>query len=233
MKSSAAFSECELLTHWPRSSSWTQLLADQFELSEWASLSEFVTRERSKHEVFPVAGDVFRALELTGPDQVRFVVLGQDPYHGSGQAHGLSFSVPDGVDLPPSLKNIFRELGDDTGRPQPARGDLSAWARQGGLLLNTVLTVRGGQANSHRRQGWESFTDAIIQRTSEHCDHVAFVLWGKPAQRKKSLIDESKHLVIQSPHPSPLSAHRGFFGSRPFSTINDFLLTRGLPAIDW
>ena len=233
MNSPAASSTSELLSHWPEPSPWTRLLADQMDQSQWDQLAEFVDHERTGHEVFPVAADVFRAIQMTEPDHVRFVILGQDPYHGPGQAHGLSFSVPDEVRFPPSLKNIFRELHDDIGCPIPVAGDLSAWARQGGLLLNTVLTVRRGEAHSHRRKGWESLTDAIIRCTSQHCEHVAFVLWGRPAQNKKCLIDESKHLVIESPHPSPLSAHRGYFGSRPFSQINGFLAGHELPAIKW
>ena len=218
---------------WPRSAGWEQALATVFESSEWQQLTEFLRDERTRHDIFPAESDTFRAFRLTPLENVRFVILGQDPYHGPHQAHGLSFSVPDGIRQPPSLVNIFKELVADVGGPIPTTGDLSPWARQGGLLLNTVLTVRSGEAHSHRKRGWESFTDAVIHAVSEHCPRVAFVLWGRPAQSKKDLIDESRHLILESAHPSPLSAYRGFFGSRPFSRINEWLQSNQLAEIDW
>ncbi|WP_076068186.1 uracil-DNA glycosylase [Sphingomonas montana] len=182
--------------------------------------------------VFPPAPEVFRALELTAPADVRVVILGQDPYHGAGQAHGLSFSVRPGVRVPPSLRNVYRELRDDLGVVPASHGHLEAWARQGVLLLNSVLTVAEGQAGAHRRKGWEPFTDAVIAAVDRGPPAV-FLLWGKPAQEKAALVDERRHLVIRSVHPSGLSAHRGFFGSRPFSQANAFLAAQGRGTIDW
>ncbi len=164
---------------------------------------------------------------------VKVVILGQDPYHGVGQAHGLSFSVQDGIVFPPSLKNIFKELVDDIGCDYPTSGNLTKWAEQGVLLLNTVLTVRAGEANSHREKGWEYFTDATIRAISENLENVVFILWGRPAQMKEKLIDTSKHFILKAPHPSPLSSYRGFFGSKPFSKTNEYLLEHGKTPIDW
>lgn len=176
----------------------------------------------------------YRALECVAPEDVRVVILGQDPYHGAGEAHGLAFSVPKGIKMPPSLRNIFTELADDLNVPKPLDTDLTRWASQGVLLLNTALTVAPDQAGSHAKKGWKEVTDAIIRAlgASEGRSRV-FVLWGKPAQSKRALITEGKHLVIEAPHPSPLSAHRGFFGSRPFSKTNDWLKAQGSPVIDW
>lgn len=193
----------------------------------------FVAEERRRHTVFPPEADVFRAFELTPFDRTRVVILGQDPYHDDGQAHGLCFSVRAGVKPPPSLRNLFKELASDLGTEPPSSGLLEGWAEQGVLLLNTVLTVRAHAANSHRNEGWEEFTDDVIRALSSHPSHIVFLLWGAPAQKKKALIDSTRHTLLQAPHPSPLSAHRGFFGSRPFSKTNDALERHGQPRIDW
>lgn len=198
-----------------------------------SELQSFICSRRRQGRVFPVAEDVFRAMAVTSLADVKFVILGQDPYHDDGQAHGLSFSVPRGVKHPPSLRNILREFSSDTGHHVPESGDLTQWAQQGGLLLNTVLTVDQHQAHSHRGQGWEAFTDKIISLVNERAGNVAFVLWGKPAQEKRQLIDTERHLIVEAPHPSPLSAHRGFFGSKPFSRVNTWRSDRGLTEIDW
>ncbi|MFO1001198.1 MAG: uracil-DNA glycosylase [Planctomycetaceae bacterium] len=211
--------------------SWQTALTADFSSPIWTELEAFVRKERSEHTVFPAEEDVFRAMRLTPLDQVKVLILGQDPYHDDGQAHGLSFSVPRGIKVPPSLRNIFKELHSDLGIVPADHGCLESWAQQGVLLLNTVMTVRAHEANSHRNRGWETFTDRVIQCVSQR-PHVACVLWGNPAQQKASLID-SRHLVIQSPHPSPLSAHRGFFGTRPFSRINAYLESVGDNPIDW
>jgi uracil-DNA glycosylase len=213
--------------------SWKVAVGDEGRRPYFVQLQQFLEIERQQHQVFPPAACVFAALELTPFEQVRVVILGQDPYHGVGQAHGLAFSVLPGVKLPGSLRNIFKELADDVGCPKPAHGCLTAWATQGVLLLNTVLTVRAHEANSHRGKGWETFTDAVIAALSNRIDPLIFVLWGKPAQAKEKLIDVSRHVVLQAAHPSPLSAHNGFFGSKPFSKINDTLKSWGQPAIDW
>lgn len=209
---------------------WREALAPTIQSESFAELSRFVASERAAHEVFPPAQSTFSAL-ATAPEATRVVVLGQDPYHGPGQAHGLAFSVQRGVPIPPSLRNIFKERVSDTGLEAPEHGCLSAWAEQGVLLLNTVLTVRRGEANSHRKRGWERFTDAVIDHLAATGPRV-FVLWGKPAQRKAKRIGEG-HIILQAPHPSPLSAHRGFFGSAPFSKVNRGLDQLGLPPIDW
>jgi len=223
----------QLVEDWPHDSDWTDLLRPLMVSPPFQKLDQFVTGERSHYPVLPAASSVFQAFRLTPFANTRVVILGQDPYHGPGQAHGLSFSVPEGVPSPPSLKNIFRELSDDLKIPTPSSGDLSNWSRQGVLLLNTVLTVRAGQANSHAGQGWESFTDEVIRLLGQRQDRpVIFVLWGKPAERKKPLI-QSRHPILCSPHPSPLSAYRGFFGSRPFSKINQLLESWNEPAICW
>lgn len=210
---------------------WQEALADQLSAEYFAELTQFVNDERQAHEIFPAAEDVFRALSHTPLNSVRVLILGQDPYHGDGQAHGLSFSVKHGVKVPPSLKNIYKELHSDLGFEPVSHGCLESWAEQGVLLLNTVLTVRAHEANSHRKKGWERFTDSIIDCVNAGPD-TAFVLWGKPAQKKAERID-SRHLLIESPHPSPLSARRGFFGSQPFSKINDWLESNGGQSIDW
>ena len=211
---------------------WRTLLAPEFAEPYWPRLEEFVARERAGYDVFPPEAEVFRALELTPLEGLSVVVLGQDPYPGEGQAHGLAFSVRPGVAVPRSLKNIFRELHDDLGIAIPNHGNLESWARQAVLLLNTVLTVRSGAANSHASQGWENFTDAVIHAANARAD-VVFVLWGQNAQRKIGLIDDAAHTVIRSAHPSPLSARNGFFGSKPFSRINTALRASGRPEIDW
>ncbi len=218
---------------WPAGTDWDRELAAQRGADYFVQLEDFVAARRQTGTVYPDRDAVFRALQLTSLADVKFVIVGQDPYHGPGQAHGLCFSVPTGVRPPPSLRNILREMADDYGSAVDEHGDLGNWARQGGLLLNSVLTVDAGEAHSHRGQGWETLTDEIIALVNRQRDNVAFVLWGKPAQQKIKLIDAGRHLIIQAPHPSPLSAHRGFFGSRPFSQINAFRQQRGLPAINW
>jgi uracil-DNA glycosylase len=212
---------------------WGPLLEDEFQKPYYLALREFLKKEYATQTVYPNPYDIFNALHFTPYHQVKVVILGQDPYHGPGQAHGLSFSVQPGVEPPPSLKNIFKELHNDLGCPIPNHGHLVSWAKQGVLLLNTVLTVRRGQAHSHRGKGWEQFTDRIITLLSERERPIVFILWGRPAQSKMSFIDTSKHFVITSPHPSPLSANRGFFGSRPFSKANAFLRQIGEEEIQW
>jgi len=197
----------------------------------FASLQEFVADERRRFEVYPPERDTYAALRLTPLPSVRVVILGQDPYHGPGQAHGLAFAVPRGTAVPPSLRNVFAELRDDLGVPVPRHGNLGHWARQGVLLLNSTLTVRAG-AGSHHGKGWEIFTDQVI-RTVNDKPFVVFVLWGAHARKKKALINTSRHAVIEAPHPSPLSAHHGFFGSRPFSRINEALTSAGLSDMEW
>ncbi|MEK6235337.1 MAG: uracil-DNA glycosylase, partial [Planctomycetales bacterium] len=213
--------------------SWRNALAEEFEKPYFAELQEFVADERGKHQIFPPEKDVYSAFQLTPYDQVNVLLLGQDPYHDDDQAHGLCFSVQPGIKTPPSLKNMYKELKTDVGCEIPNHGYLVPWAEQGMLMLNTVLTVRAHQANSHKSQGWEKFTDAVIRKVNEKQDPVVFVLWGKPAQKKLKLIDEDRHAVIQSAHPSPLSASRGFFGSKPFSSINQVLRQAGKPEINW
>lgn len=210
---------------------WQAALAGHLSGSSFAKLARLVDEERQTLDVLPPAADVFSALSLTPLESVRVLILGQDPYHGEGQAHGLSFSVRAGVKIPPSLRNIFKELHADMGIEPADHGCLESWARQGVLLLNTVLTVRAHEANSHRGKGWEEFTDIVIDCVNAR-SRVAFVLWGNPARKKADRIGD-RHLVIQSPHPSPLSARRGFFGSRPFSQINQFLSSAGGLPIDW
>ena len=216
----------------PIPDSWSALRSER-EQPYFAALEKFVESERATHEIYPPAGQEFAALEATALPEVRVFILGQDPYHGPGQGHGLAFSVRPGVPPPPSLVNIFRELRDDIGCPRPASGYLMPWAEQGVLMLNAVLTVRRGEANSHKGKGWEKFTDAAIRTVSAGENPVVFVLWGGYAQKKASLIDESRHTILRSVHPSPLSAHGGFFGSRPFSKINEALRAAGRGEIDW
>lgn len=212
---------------------WNPVLRAELTQPYWAELQAFVRDERGRHTVYPPPEQVFAALHLTPYAATRVVILGQDPYHGPGQAHGLCFSVADGVAPPPSLVNIFRELHDDVGVAPPGHGDLSAWARQGVLLLNTTLTVRRGAAASHQGKGWETFTDRVISAVAAKPHPVVFILWGNPARRKKALVDTGRHTIIESAHPSPLSAHNGFFGSRPFSRANRALAAAGLEPIDW
>lgn len=215
--------------------SWAAALADEFAHPRMASLREFLVVEKRSGgaPVYPPGNLIFNAYDTTPFDDVRVVILGQDPYHGPGQAHGLCFSVPEGVPNPPSLQNIFKEMADDLGIPAPRSGDLSHWAKQGVLLLNTTLTVRQGTPFSHVGRGWEEFTDATIRKLSEQREGLVFVLWGSHAQKKLPLIDTRKHLVIRSAHPSPLSAYRGFFGSKPFSKINAWLKSKGGAEIEW
>lgn len=217
----------------PLPSAWRPLLDAETEKPYFGKLREFVDRERRTHEVFPPEDEVFAALELTPYERVKVMILGQDPYHGPGQAHGLAFSVRPGVAPPPSLRNLLRELKDDAGCPVPTNGDLIPWARQGVLLLNAVLTVRSGQPNSHKGKGWETFTDAVIRAVDARPEPVVFVLWGGYAGKKEALIDTRRHTVLKSAHPSPLSARRGFFGSRPFTKTNAALEQSGQAPIDW
>ena len=212
--------------------SWREVLRNETSQPYFADLSEFVLRERKAVTVFPSEREVFAALQLTPPGAVRVVIVGQDPYHGAGQAHGLSFSVQRGTRIPPSLRNIYAELHSDLDIPLPSHGNLEAWAKQGVLLLNSTLTVREGEAGSHAGHGWETFTDAIISYLGLRQEHIVFVLWGAHAGRKTSLINQH-HTVITSVHPSPLSAHRGFFGSRPFSQANRALADHNQPEINW
>ena len=212
---------------------WYEALHAEFSKPSYASLYKTVKNEYSTRIVYPPSGEIFSAFSETPLDKVKAVILGQDPYHEAGQANGLCFSVRDGIALPPSLVNIFKELSDDLGCPPPRSGDLSGWASQGVLLLNTVLTVRAHMANSHRGIGWETFADAAIDAVAAQDRPLVFILWGRPAQEKRSRITNPKHLVLMSPHPSPLSAHRGFFGSKPFSKCNAYLAANGIAPIDW
>ncbi len=213
---------------------WRQALQAEFDAPYMAELKAFLVREREAgKQIYPKGSEWFNALNLTPLDKVRVVILGQDPYHGEGQAHGLCFSVRQGVKPPPSLVNIYKELKADLGVTAPAHGNLEAWASQGVLLLNSVLTVEAGKAASHQGQGWERFTDAIVRAVNEQQRPIVFVLWGNYAQKKASFVDRSRHLVISSAHPSPLSAHNGFLGSRPFSKINAFLVANGGAEIHW
>lgn len=212
---------------------WNPVLRRELDQPYWSRLQEFVRRERAHGEVFPPADEVFAALHLTSYADTKVVLLGQDPYHGPGQAHGLCFSVRRGVPVPPSLRNVHKELHDDLGCPIPSHGNLEHWARQGVLLLNTTLTVRAGAASSHQGQGWETFTDNVIRAVGEKPNRVVFVLWGSASRKKKALIDVGRHTVIESAHPSPLSAHNGFFGSRPFSRTNTALRESDQEPIDW
>jgi len=214
--------------------SWKVPLQSEFEKPYMQALKAFLQQEKqSGAEVYPKGGDMFNALNTTPLDNVKVVILGQDPYHGPGQAHGLSFSVRAGVALPPSLKNIYKELQADLGIAMPQGGNLTPWAEQGVLLLNSVLTVRQGEAASHQNKGWETFTDKIISLINAECNSVVFILWGSYAQTKGRVIDARRHCILKAPHPSPLSAHRGFFGSRPFSKANEYLVLQGKAPINW
>ncbi|WP_062350757.1 uracil-DNA glycosylase [Bacillus kwashiorkori] len=214
-------------------SDWANLLVDEFSKPYFRQLELFLQDEYEKEIIFPQREDVFNALNDTSFEQTKVVILGQDPYHGPNQAHGYSFSVQPGVPFPPSLKNIFAELQNDLNCPVPNTGSLMKWAKQGVLLLNTVLTVRQGQAHSHKGKGWENFTDKVIELLNKKEQPVVYILWGGAAQKKNEHIDTTKHYIIQSPHPSPLSAYRGFFGSKPFSTTNTILEKHQLKAINW
>lgn len=213
--------------------SWQTILTDEFEKEYYQKLRNFLKKEYTTQKIHPDMYHIYEALELTPYEKVKVVILGQDPYHGVNQAHGLSFSVQPGVKIPPSLNNIYKELQSDLGISPVKHGNLVSWAKQGVLLLNTVLTVREGQAYSHRGKGWEILTDKIIEKLNEREKPIVFILWGKPAQEKMKMIDKSRHIILTSAHPSPLSAHRGFLGSKPFSKTNDALMALGETLIDW
>ena len=217
----------------PIPAGWRVQLEPETEKPYWQKLMDFVAAERAAHQVFPPDAEVFSALQLTAYADTKVMILGQDPYHDDGQAHGLAFSVRPGVTPPPSLRNMFKELHDDLGLPVPKTGYLVPWAEQGVLLLNAVLTVRAHEANSHKGKGWEKFTDAVLKALAEREKPVVFVLWGGYARKKAALLDKQRHVIIESAHPSPLSAHHGFFGSRPFSQINAALRDHGEREIDW
>lgn len=212
---------------------WLEALKDEFKKDYYKQLFEKVNEEYRTRLIFPPANDIFNAFHLTPLKDVKVVILGQDPYHGNNQAHGLCFSVKPEVEIPPSLVNIYKELHDDLGCTIPDHGYLVKWAKQGVLMLNTVLTVRVHQANSHRGIGWEEFTDAAIRVLNTQDRPIVFILWGRPAQMKKAMLNNPKHLILEAPHPSPLSSYRGFFGSRPFSKTNQFLEANGVEPIDW
>ena len=212
---------------------WLQPLTPEFRKPYYAKLYKTIKEEYSTRQIFPPADEIFTAFELTPLADVKVVIIGQDPYHGDGQAHGLCFSVKPDVEIPPSLVNIYKELNSDLGCYIPNHGYLTKWAKQGVLLLNTVLTVRAHQANSHREIGWEEFTDAAIRILNEQNRPIVYLLWGKPAQMKKSMLNNPKHLILEAPHPSPLSAYRGFFGCQHFSKTNEFLKENGLEPVDW
>ena len=214
--------------------SWKKVLTSEFQQPYFEQIKEFILAEKQRGKrVYPPGSQIFNAFNLTPFEQVKVVILGQDPYHGSGQAHGLSFSVPLGIPAPPSLVNIFKELKADIGIDSPGHGNLESWARQGVLLLNAVLTVNDSEAASHKNAGWEKFTDAVIKTISDQREHIVFILWGRFAQNKEVLIDKSRHCIIKSAHPSPLSAHAGFIGSKPFSKTNTYLSGKGQSVIDW
>ena len=217
----------------PISNDWLPALRGEFQKDYYKELHQTVMQEYRTRQIFPEADDLFNAFHLTPLKDVKVVIFGQDPYHNVGQAHGLCFSVKPGVEIPPSLVNIYKELQDDLGCYIPNNGYLVKWAEQGVLLLNTVLTVRAHQANSHRGIGWEEFTDAAIRILNEQDRPIVFILWGRPAQMKRAMLNNPKHLILEAPHPSPLSSYRGFFGSRPFSKANNFLKQHGIEPIDW
>jgi uracil-DNA glycosylase len=213
--------------------SWKGVLTDEFEKDYFKNLTEFVHEEYRTTKVYPPAKLIFNAFDQCPFSQLKVVILGQDPYHGPNQAHGLCFSVNDGIKFPPSLRNIFKELQNDVAKPIPQSGNLTNWAKHGVLLLNATLTVRAGQAGSHQKKGWEEFTDAVIHKINEQKEHVVFILWGSYAIKKGEFIDQSKHLVLTSVHPSPLSASRGYFGNNHFSKTNTFLQEKGIDPIQW
>ncbi|GAP70344.1 uracil-DNA glycosylase [Bacteroidales bacterium 6E] len=213
--------------------SWAAMLSDEFEKPYFGSLVSFVKSEYSTQKIFPPGKLIFNAFDKCPFSEVKVIILGQDPYHGPGQAHGLCFSVPDGIDFPPSLQNIFKEIQNDLQKPVPRSGNLERWASQGVFLLNAILTVRAHQAGSHQNKGWETFTDKVIHLLAESRENLVFMLWGAYAQRKGQFIDSKRHLVLQSVHPSPLSAHRGFFGNHHFSQANAYLQEHGKTPIDW
>ena len=214
-------------------SSWKEKLASEFDKPYFINLIDFVKQEYANHIIYPPGKEIFRAFDKCPFNEVKVVIIGQDPYHGPGQANGLCFSVKDGVAMPPSLKNIFKEIEDDLGKPFPKTGNLERWAEQGVLLLNATLTVQANTAGSHQKKGWEEFTDAVIKHISDEKEHVVFILWGAYAQKKGSVIDTKKHLVLQSAHPSPFSAYNGFFGNKHFSKTNMYLKSVGKKEIEW
>jgi len=216
-----------------QNTSWNAVLQDEFEQPYFKALETFVAKERETKIIYPPHEQVFAAFEALDFNDVKVVILGQDPYHGEFQANGLAFSVNQGVKFPPSLKNIFKELEDDLGIKNVHNGDLSLWAKQGVLLLNATLTVEAAKAGSHQKRGWETFTDQVIEAVATQLDHVVFILWGSYAQKKGKMIDRNKHFVIETAHPSPLSVYRGFYGSKPFSKINTYLEQKGQKPIDW
>ncbi len=214
-------------------SSWKEALKNEFEKEYFKNLKQFLIAEKSQYKIFPPGNKIFEAFNLCPLPNVKVVIIGQDPYHGENQAHGLCFSVKEGIAHPPSLVNIFKEYHSDLNLSIPKSGELSSWAKQGVLMINATLTVRAHQANSHQGKGWEQFTDAAIKTVSDKQHHCVFILWGGFAQKKSILIDASKHLIIKSPHPSPLSSYRGFFGSKPFSKTNNWLIQHDITPIDW
>ncbi|MCD4735773.1 MAG: uracil-DNA glycosylase [Bacteroidales bacterium] len=213
--------------------SWKHILYNEFKSEYFIELKKFLISEKQKNIIYPPGSEIFAAFDLTPFNSVKVVILGQDPYHGKNQANGLCFSVSDGIRKPPSLQNIFKELHSDLRYPIPESGNLEKWAREGVLLINATLTVRAGNPGSHQNRGWETFTDATIKAVSDHKENIVFILWGKFAQDKEILIDTDKHKIIRSPHPSPFSADRGFFGSQPFSRANNYLIENGSSAIEW
>lgn len=213
--------------------SWYQVLIEEFEKDYFINLKKFLVEEKKQHIIYPPGKQIFAAFDSTPFDKVKVVILGQDPYHGPGQAHGLCFSVNEGVKHPPSLRNIYKEIESDLGIPYPKSGSLIPWTKQGVLLINATLTVRAHQAGSHQKRGWEQFTDAVIQKLSDQKSGLVFLLWGSFAISKSNLIDQSKHYILSTVHPSPLSAHRGFFGSKHFSKTNELLSQNGIAPIDW
>jgi len=213
--------------------SWSSFINPELKKEYFVALQSFIDAQYKEKTIYPKYDEIFRAFDLTPLEDVKVIVLGQDPYHGENQANGLAFSVTPTAKIPPSLKNIFKELVSDVGCDLPLSGDLSAWAKEGVLLINTVLTVEKSKANSHKAKGWEMFTDFIIKKLSVECENLVFVLWGNPSIKKASFIDANKHLVIKSPHPSPLSSYRGFFGSKPFSKANDYLKLHHKKEINW
>jgi uracil-DNA glycosylase len=214
--------------------SWEAQVGEEFNKDYMKDLRSFLAAElEAKKQIYPHGEDIFQAFNKTPFDKTKVVILGQDPYHGPDQAHGMSFSVKPGVKTPPSLKNIYKELKEDMGIEPPDHGYLDHWAKQGVLLLNTVLTVEKGKAGSHRKKGWEHFTDEVMNKLNSSKEHLVFILWGSPAQKKADSVDESRHLILKAPHPSPLSSYRGFFGSKPFSKTNQYLESHGISPIDW
>jgi len=212
---------------------WDEILKDEFASEYYQKLREFLKYEYSHYRIFPDMNDIFNSLKYASYSDIKVVIIGQDPYHEEGQAHGMAFSVKPGVDIPPSLRNMYKELHDDLGCYIPNNGYLEKWAKQGVLLLNNVLTVRKGLANSHQNKGWETFTDAVIRELNQLDRPIVFFLWGRPAQNKIPMLTNPKHLILKAPHPSPLSAYRGFFGCKHFSQTNNFLKENGLEPIDW